>query len=58
MGALSVVILPIILGPAAIICGGIAMSRKEPLGRVGLIVGIVGMVAGFALGILVARSTH
>lgn len=58
MGVLAVLILPIILGPAAIICGGIAMSRKEPLGRTGLIVGIVGMIAGFALGIIVARSTN
>ncbi|GAC1531962.1 MAG: hypothetical protein NVS3B1_25350 [Marmoricola sp.] len=58
MGVLAVLILPIILGPAAIICGGVAMSRKEPLGRTGLIVGIVGMIAGFALGIIVARSTN
>ena len=56
MGVLALLFLPIILGPAAIICGGIAMSRNEPLGKVGLIVGIVGMLLGFALGIIVARS--
>lgn len=57
MGALALLFLPIILGPAAIICGGIAMRRGQPLGRVGLMVGVIGMVAGFILGAIVVGST-
>lgn len=57
LGVISILVLPIILGPAAIICGGIALSRKEPLGKIGLIVGVVGMIAGFILGVIVAQST-
>jgi hypothetical protein len=57
MGVLSILFLPIILGPAAIICGVIATRRNEPLGKVGLIVGVVGMLAGFILGAIVVSST-
>ena len=50
LGIVAVFLLPILLGPLAIVLGAVGMSRREPLGKIGLIVGIVGMVAGFALG--------
>lgn len=57
-GVVAVLILPIVFGPIGIICGGIAVSRKERLGKVGLGVAIAGMVVGFAIGVLVLNSTR
>jgi hypothetical protein len=52
-GALAVVVLPILFGPAAIICAGIAKSRHQPLANVALGVSIAGTVAGFVLGFVI-----
>lgn len=51
-GAVSTLFCPILLGPAAIILAAVAMSKKERLAPIGLTVGILGMVVGFALGYL------
>ena len=50
LGALAVLFLPILLGPVAIVLGAVGMSKGEPMGKIGLIVGIAGMLLGFALG--------
>ncbi len=54
LSALAVFLLPIIFfGVAAIICGGVAVSRKERLGVTALTVSVVATILGFALGYLV-----
>jgi hypothetical protein len=50
LGGLAAVVLPILLGPAAIVCAVIAKTRKERLSTVALVVAVVGMLVGFALG--------
>jgi hypothetical protein len=55
----SVIILPIVFGPLAIICGYISTTRGErDLGRVAMILGIVLAVIGFILGFLYALMTY
>jgi hypothetical protein len=56
LGGISILFFPIIFGPAAIICAGIAKSRKEKLGNAALAVAIGGMVLGFILGALAASA--
>ena len=57
LSALAVVILPIVFGVAAIICGGVAVSRKERLGKIALVVSVVATILGFALGALVYANS-
>ncbi|MCE0539368.1 hypothetical protein LWF15_28105 [Kineosporia rhizophila] len=57
LSALAVVILPIVFGVAAIICGGVAVSRKERLGKPALAVSLVATILGFALGYLVFANS-
>ncbi|GLY33943.1 hypothetical protein Kisp02_73080 [Kineosporia sp. NBRC 101731] len=57
LSALAVFILPIVFGVAAIICGGVAVSRKERLGKIALAVSIVATILGFALGYLVFANS-
>ena len=57
-GGLAVLFLPILFGPAGIVCGAVATSKGDRLGKIGLIVAVVGMVLGFVLGALVYSSTH
>jgi Na+/H+-dicarboxylate symporter len=57
LSALAVVILPIVFGVLAIICGGVAVSRKERLGKTALAVSIVATILGFALGYLVFTNS-
>lgn len=52
-GVIAVVFFPIVFGPLGIICGGIALSRKERLAKIGLGVAIAGMIAGFILAAVV-----
>lgn len=52
LGVIALLILPIVFGPAGIICGVVAMNRKERLAKVGLIVAIAGTVLGFVVGFL------
>ncbi|GAB6902014.1 hypothetical protein [Kineosporia succinea] len=57
LSALAVFLLPIIFGVAAIICGGVAVSRKERLGVTALTVSVVATILGFALGYLVFANS-
>ena len=50
VAGLSAVLLPILLGPAAIILAAIAMSRKEPKAGQALAFAVVAILVGFALG--------
>jgi hypothetical protein len=54
LAALALGIFPIILGPAAIICAAVGMKRGERLANLALILGSVGMGAGFVIGVAVA----
>jgi len=56
-GGVSLLFLPIIFGPIAIVLGIIAKARKERLSTVGLIISIVGTVGGFILGALVFAAS-
>ena len=49
-GVIAVVFFPIVFGPLGIVCGAVAISRRESLAKVGLAVAVIGMVVGFALG--------
>ena len=49
-GAVSVLFLPILFGPAGIACAAIGLSKGDRLGKWSLAVAIIGMIAGFALG--------
>lgn len=55
-GIISLLFFPIILGPAGIICAGVAMGRGEPRARVAMGVAIGGMVLGFIIGAVVWSS--
>ena len=56
-GGISLLFLPIIFGPIAIVLAIIAKARKERLSTVALIISIVGTVVGFILGALVFAAT-
>lgn len=57
-GAVSILFLPIIFGPAAIVCGAIAWSKGDPLARYALPFAIVAMILGFVLGAIVFSATN
>lgn len=48
--AIAVFLVPILFGGVAIALAGIAVSRRERLGKVALVVAIVATVVGFVLG--------
>lgn len=52
-GALSLLFVPIVLGPTAIILAAIAFVKKEKMAPVALAVSIVGMLVGMFIGALV-----
>jgi hypothetical protein len=56
-GGLAVLFLPIILGPAAMICAHRAKKRQESRARPAMAVAIIGTVLGFLLGLYV-RQRH
>lgn len=56
LGAISLLFLPIILGPGGIALAIVGMNRKEPLAKIALGVAIAGMVLGFVLGAIVFAS--
>lgn len=56
LAALAVLFLPIILGPAAAICAGVAMSKGDPLAKWALVTAIVCTIAGMAIGLAVFES--
>jgi hypothetical protein len=55
-GAVGILLFPIIIGVAGIVCAVIAKARKEKLSTVALGVSIGGTVLGFALGYALASS--
>jgi hypothetical protein len=56
LGGISLLIFPILLGPAAIILGVVALVKKERLAPIGLTIGILGTVLGMALGAIIAAA--
>ena len=55
-GGIAVLFFPIIFGPIAIICAGLAKGRNERLANAALAVAIGGTVLGFILGYAVASN--
>lgn len=53
LGAVSLLLFPIIFGPAAIILGVIGIVKKERLAPVGLTVGILGTLLGMFIGAII-----
>jgi hypothetical protein len=53
LGAIGFLLLPIVLGSAAIILAVIAKNKKENLANVALTVGILGTVIGMILGAII-----
>jgi hypothetical protein len=56
LGGVSLLVLPILLGPAAIILGVVGLVKKERLAPIGITVGVLGMLVGMFLGALVATA--
>lgn len=56
-GAISLLFVPILFGPVAIILAVVGKTKKERLANIGLTVGILGMVVGFILGALVFAAS-
>jgi len=54
--AVAVVLLPIVLGPIAIVLGVVAHSKGDPLGKWAIAAGVAGLALGFALGALVLNK--
>lgn len=53
LGGVAFIILPIILGPAAIILAVIAKTKNEKLANIALAVAILGTVIGMILGAII-----
>lgn len=53
-GLIAVLLLPIVLGPTAIICAGVALNRREPRAPLAMAIAIGGTVVGFVLGAAMA----
>lgn len=53
LGLVALLFLPIILGPIAIILGVVAKGRNEPWAVGGILMGVVGLIAGLIIGYLV-----
>jgi uncharacterized protein YacL len=56
LGAIGFLLLPVVLGPAAIILAVIAKNKKEKLANVALTVGILGTVIGMIVGAIVGAT--
>lgn len=56
LAALAVIFFPIVLGPVAAICAGVAMSKGDPLAKWALTAAIVCTIAGMAIGYAVFTS--
>ena len=50
--------LPIVLGPIAVVLGFLAHRKHDPMGRWVMIVGVVGMLLGFALAALLFAESQ
>ena len=53
LGGVSLLLFPIVFGPAAIILGVIGLVKKERLAPVGLTVGILGTLLGMFIGAII-----
>lgn len=53
-GAIAVLFLPIIIGVVGIVLGIVAVTRHEPLAKIGLSVAVIGTIIGMVLGAIVA----
>lgn len=49
LGAISLIVFGIPLGITAIVCGAIAVSRNDQRGIIGIVIGIIGIVATIAI---------
>jgi len=56
-GVVAIIFLPIIVGVIGIVLGAIALSRHEPMAKIGLGVAIAGTVLGFVLAAAVLNNT-
>jgi hypothetical protein len=56
LAIVAVLILPILFGPAAIICAGVALSRRESKAGLAMALAITGMLVGFMFGAMVYAS--
>jgi zinc-ribbon domain len=54
LGGMAFLFLPILFGPAAIVCGAVAVSDGNPSGWWAVSLGAAGLVIGFFLGVLVS----
>ena len=57
-GVVAVVFLPIVFGIGAIILAAVALSKKERLAKVAMVVAVVGTIGGFILGAVVYSSMN
>jgi cytochrome c biogenesis protein CcdA len=53
LGAISILLIPIILGPIAIVLAYVGYKKGDPLARYALPFAIVAMILGFVLGFIV-----
>ena len=56
LGGVSLLVVPIFLGPAAIVLGVVGLVKKERLAPIGITVGILGMLVGMFLGAIVGMA--
>lgn len=56
LAALSLLLVPIILGPAAIILGVVAQRKGDPLATWAIVAGVAGMVGGFIIAAIVFQA--
>lgn len=56
-GIVALLICPILLGPAGIVLGIMALRRNEGLAKVGIGVAVGGMIGGFVLGAVLASTS-
>ena len=54
--AVAVFFIPIVFGPAGIICASIAMTKRDPLGKWALAASIAGLVIGIVLSYIVLHA--
>lgn len=53
LAAAAIIVVPIILGPAGAIFGGVGHSKGDSLGKWAIAAGVLGTILGMALGALV-----
>ncbi len=54
----AVVLLPIVLGPIAVVLGFLAYRKNDPMGRSVMIAGVVGTLLGVVLGALIFAGSQ